>query len=237
MRVLRLDALDTFTAVSLLSDPGHSPGQHPIPQCMEITIGWTQDDAVKASNVLHARYVGVYPGSIGMAQTLLNAFQTTYNASIIGFQATTGSLDTVSLRDLNAISQPEIIATLTPVAGAGTGTPLPCEVAAVMTEISDIASRSGRGRIYVPNWDSGALGAGNVINSGAVTALQTFGTGIRSDINAVANLFMCLALPPRLAYTGVSGAAHPARDAGTVDVTSVVVRDNHWDSQRRRGLK
>jgi hypothetical protein len=90
--------------------------------------------------------------------------------------------------------------------------------------------------MYVPGFASDAVGTGNVI-----------GPAVLSDVQAWANTFiavfsgqgMTLAIgqKARQEYIGTTGTLHPARDAGSVTVTSLQVRDNHWDSQRRRGLR
>jgi hypothetical protein len=69
-----------------------------------------------------------------------------------------------------------------------------------------------------------------------VTSVQNWANGIPA-IFTTNGLTLALGLPARSAYTGTTGTPHPARVAATLPVTSLLVRDNHWDSQRRRGLK
>jgi hypothetical protein len=40
--------------------------------------------------------------------------------------------------------------------------------------------------------------------------------------------------PARAAYTGATGTSHPARPAGSIDISAHAVRNTLWDSQRKR---
>jgi hypothetical protein len=92
--------------------------------------------------------------------------------------------------------------------------------------------------MYFPGWASNAVGTGGVIAPLAVTAL-----GAWANTNLYANIASAIgagviAHPARQAYTSPATGRHfDARPAGTVPIVTVLVRDNHWDSQRRRGLK
>jgi len=77
---------------------------------------------------------------------------------------------------------------------------------------------------------------GNIISPATMTAIQTWANTIVAAL-AGQGYTLVIGHVARQAYTGSTGTAHPARAAGTVVITSVTVRDNHWDSQRRRGLK
>jgi hypothetical protein len=90
--------------------------------------------------------------------------------------------------------------------------------------------------MFVPGWATNALGTGNTINPAAVTALGNWGSIIAGALSASGYIW-CVGHVARQAYTGSTGTSHPARPAGSVPITTVAVRDNHWDSQRRRGLK
>jgi hypothetical protein len=143
----------------------------------------------------------------------------------------------VILRDLNAPDMPEVPSNTPGVAGTSSGVALPDEVAAVLTLRTAKVGRRFRGRMYLPNWASNALGAGNVIAGPAVTAYQAWADGpLHSGMNSN-GLQWALGLHARVAYTGTSGNQIAARNAETELITVQTVRDNHWDTQRRRGLK
>jgi hypothetical protein len=88
----------------------------------------------------------------------------------------------------------------------------------------------------VPNFAVNALGVGNTINPATVTALGNWASIIAGVLSGH-GLTLGVAHFSRLAYTTAAGKPVPARPPGIVPVLSVLVRDNHWDSQRRRGRK
>jgi hypothetical protein len=102
----------------------------------------------------------------------------------------------------------------------------------------DRVSVDGRGRYYIPGFASNAVGAGGVIAAACVTAINNWaGNVANSGLSAIIGP-QVLGLPARAAYTSpITGRNFPARNAQTVALTGVQMKDNHWDSQRRRGLK
>jgi hypothetical protein len=90
--------------------------------------------------------------------------------------------------------------------------------------------------MFIPGWATNALASGNVVAAAAVTALQSWANTLGGTYSAN-GMPVALGHKARAAYTGTSGTPHPARPAGLVPITNLVVRDNHWDSMRRRGLK
>lgn len=198
---------------------------------------WTLADGKQAHNVMHGRYVGTYPGSVALADTLLTAFKSALTSSgLTTYIASTNSLSAVWLRDINSAGNSYQVSTGAAQAGTAAGQSLPNEMAICLTSRTSGAGPGKRGRIYIPGASIDALAAGNIILAAAVTNATAFGTTIRSNINAN-GLTMCLALPARNSYTGKTGTVHPPRAAQTLDITQVLCRDNHWDNQRRRGLR
>jgi len=229
--------LQTFQAVNLLKDPGYDPSDHRIPNCARISLVWSLDGGRFARNELHGSYSGTFNGSQAQCNAILSALTTGTNwTSLAAFLAPTCQLGNVVIRDLNQENQPPIASNGPAAPGTSSGSAMPVEVAAVATLRTAFTGPAHRGRIYVPGWATNALGTGNVIAAGAVTALQNWSSIIAGAFSAQGYVF-CIGHPHRLAYTGAGGRQHPARDAGTVPITSVAVRDNHWDTQRRRGLK
>lgn len=237
-RVVNVADLRQFTAVELLSDPGHDPVLKPIPQCMEVRLDYAMPDGKTGHNVTHARYPNAFPGTVAMANSLKTAFVGLFTSS--GLNAALNSqmqLFSVSLRDLASLNQNYIVSTsAASVIGTDIALALPLETAAVLTLRTNVSGPGGRGRIYLCGFTVSTVAAGNVIITTVMSSLNNFAAGLQAIYTAQA-LTMCLALPSRVAYTGSTGREHPARAAGTADITAVQVRDNHWDSQRRRGLK
>lgn len=237
-RLVNIADLQQFTAVELLSDPGHDPSPKPIPQCMEVRFDYALPDSKTAHNVLHARYPSAYPGSVAMANTIKAAWSQLFGTSGLNNNISTQvTLAGVSLRDLGVLNAVYITSTGAASAiGIDPSQAMPAEVAAVLTERTPISGPGGRGRIYIGGFTPVAIGPGNTISASCVAQLTSFANGI-SGVFTASSVTQCLALPSRVAYTGTTGRQHPARAAQTADVIATVVRDNHWDSQRRRGLK
>jgi hypothetical protein len=195
-------------------------------------------DDVKIGNiVLHGRYVGAFAGSVAQANALLTGFATGAPwSALAAFLSTTTLLAQVLIRDINTPHNAYIAPTGPGSYGTSASPSLPNEVSLVGTKRTGQTGPQARGRVYLPGWATNALGTGNTVAAAAVTAYQNW-------LNTFASVMLaegythCLALPARAAYTGSTGTTHDARTKQTLDVTSMLVRDNHWDTQRRRGLR
>lgn len=236
-RIIALDSLQQFTAVNLLFDPGAIGGPKLVPSVAEITLRFAMPTARYANVVMHGRYVGVFNGSVAQANAILAALSTGSAATaLLSHLSSSVVISSVSIRDLNTANQGLITSTGPAVPGTGAGIALPAEMALVVTKHTAQTGRANRGRMYIPGWNVASVAADNTATAGCVTDLQTWANTVQGAFNA-SNYTMVIAHPARAAYTGSTGTAHPARAAGSVDVSSLFVRDNHWDSQRRRGLK
>jgi hypothetical protein len=138
--------------------------------------------------------------------------------------------------DIRQANLPLVSSTGAATAGTSSGTAMPSEVSIAVTLRTNRTGPGGRGRFYIPGWSNTALGAGDVVAPAAITAINNW-LGNLGTAYAGAGLTQGLVLPARQAYTGSTGTSHPARTAQMLPVTGITVRDNHWDSQRRRGLK
>ena len=238
MRVVNIEAFQQFTAVQLLSDPGHIGGPVVVPNGIKLMIVWTLADGKIARNVLG----GIAPAGYSPTTALAEAARAALVAgsgwsTLAGFLAPTISLTRVELQDIRSAHNAAIPSTGAATPGTSAGTALPSEVAAVISIRTAKTGQAGRGRAYIPGWATNALGASDLIAAAAFTALTNWTTNISNAITA-AGLSWALILPERNGYTSPStGTVHAHRDAVMAPVTSSLVRDNHWDSQRRRGLR
>jgi hypothetical protein len=237
MKIVPLSDLQQFQAVELLLDPGHIPGPKIAPNCVEVRWRWSQADGKLAFNVTHARYTPPYPGTV----TLANAIQSSLvslltSAALDTALSTSTSFLGVDLRDINAAGFPLIASTGAAHPGTRAEPPMPNEIAAALTLRTQFTGQGNRGRIFLPGFGSNLTTANGVIDAATKTILDNFANGVMAVYTSNA-LTMAIAKPARAAYTGSTGRAHPARAASTEAVTSVICRDNHWDTQRRRGLK
>lgn len=236
-RIVNLANISQFAAASL-SDPGYLPGPRIIPNACQVRLNWALTDGRIGHNVCYSSYTGSPALSSTVAQSVFA--QMTAGATwtgLAGFLASTTLFTGVTVLDMRSSTATAFDSTGSAVAGTAAGTALPDEVAAVITLRTGSRGPSGRGRVYIPGWSSTAVGPGGVIAAAAVTALESW---------AVNSFFlgfgvigpMVLAHQHRQAYTSpATGRLFPDRPAGTVPITALPVRDNHWDSQRRRGLK
>lgn len=237
MRVIALDQLQQFTAVQLLSDPGAIGGPKIAPNCAQITIVWNLADGKIGASVLGGHYSGAFAGTVAQANSIMTALSTGGAwTALAAFIASTAAINAIRIRDINSANQPILQSTNAIVPGTSASPAVPSEVALVITERTAFVGRANRGRIYVPGWATNALGTSDTVAAAAVTALQNWAQTIPTALSAQ-GYTLSIVQPARNAYTGSTGTPHPARPAGSTPVTSLVVRDNHWDSQRRRGLK
>lgn len=237
-RLIRLANVEQFLAINLTADPGYDRGNRIIENCAEIRLVWLQEDGVIAHNVLHGRYTGAFAGSQAQANGILSGLGTGAQwTALAAFLPTNTALGFVQLRDLGAADQPYISSNGASRPGTSASPALPNEVSACLTLRTAFTGPAHRGRIFVPGFATNALGTGNVIAAAAVTALQNWGSIIAGVLSANGGYLFSVAHFSRIEYTGSNGTHHDARPAGTVPVQTVEMRDNHWDTQRRRGLK
>lgn len=238
-RVINLANAQQFAAIQLLSDPGYIAGPKVIPNAAMVRLNWQLNNGRVAHNILYAGWNGTPALTAAVAQSIFaasssGALWTALAAFIIPQTTFTG----VTLLDVRTTTATYFHSTGAAVPGTSTGTALPDEVAVAISILTGNRGPSGRGRIYIPGWASTAMAAGGVIAAGAITALNNWVSGafapaVASNVGAIV-----LGLPARAAYTSpVTGRVFPARAATTVPITGLAARDNHWDSQRRRGLK
>lgn len=236
-RIVNLANFEQFAAINLLSDPGHVAGPKIAPNCAEIRLFFSQEDGKAAFVVLNGRYPGAFAGTVAQCNSILTALTTGAQwTALAAFLATTSALAVVQIRDINSAGNPYIQSTSSGAGGTSASPALPNEVAVVVTKRTAKTGPQNRGRAYVPGWATNAMGTGNVVAAAAVTALGNWAATWTTAMQAQGYTH-CIAQPARAAYVGSTGASHPARAATTIDITSLAVRDNHWDSQRRRGLK
>jgi hypothetical protein len=236
-KVINLANIEQFTAINLLSDPGHVGGPVVLPNAFKVVFRWTLSNGKQANNVMYGVNTGSFTPTPTIADAIFTAVATgaAWTAAA-GYLNPASSMSAVLLQDVRSAGQPFVSSTGAAKPGTGAGTPLPNEVAICATLRTAQVGASRRGRIYIPAINGTAVGAADIILAATVTALNTWVGGFIAAF-AASGLTMSLGLPARSAYTGTTGTLHPARIASTVPITAVSLRDNRWDSQRRRGLK
>jgi hypothetical protein len=236
-RIVNLANFQQFTAINVLTDPGHVGGEQLIPGCIQVVLIWSLEDGKLAHNVLHASAAVAFAPTTPIANTLLTGLTTGPAwTAFAAHLASTTVLAGVSLLDRRTANAPIVGSGATGAAGTGVGEALPNEVSLCVTFRTALSGRGQRGRMYVPGFGVGSLSPGNVASAATVADTQAWAQTIPGVFSA-SGLTLALAQPARNAYTGSTGTQHPARGAGVLPITAELVRDNHWDSQRRRGLK
>lgn len=236
-QLVPLAAYEQLAAINPLLDLGLIAGPKLVDNCAEIVLYWQLGDGKTAHNVLGGRYIPPFSATQVEANAILSSLTgtgawTTMAASI----ATSVSLHQVGIRDINTPENPVILSAVVEHPGTSTGTELPNEVSAVISLATGKSGPRYRGRMYVPGLATSALGAGNLIAAQTVLDIAAWAGTIASSLNG-SGFTWCLALPARNAYTSPkTGRQFPARPKETPTINQTLV-DNHWDSQRRRGLR
>src|SRR5262249_43035219 len=145
-RVLNVSDFQTFTAVQLLSDPGHIPGPIVVPNAVRVVLRWTLTDGKTAHNVLGGTVAGSFSPTATIAEAIragitTGATWTTY----AGFLAPGTSLAGVDIQDIRTATAPIVSSTGPATPGTSAGTALPSEVALVTTFRTANRGPSGRG--------------------------------------------------------------------------------------------
>jgi hypothetical protein len=241
VRIVDISKLQPFTAINLSSDPGAIGGHVHVPSCAQIVLNFQQTDAKSAHIVLYGRYAGAFHGTVAEANAIYTAmFSTASWTTLAGFLAPTFAVTGITIRDVNPLDGSGAIVTSNLTTGPGTSASpaIPGEVSLVVTKRTAKQGRSFRGRMYFAGWATNALGAGDVAAAAAVTALQNWATNLVGSSMSASGYTHVLGLQARAAYVSpITGTPFPARDATSEAITALQVRDNHWDSQRRRGLR
>lgn len=237
--IVRLDVAQQFAAINLLSDPGIDPGKHPIPNCCDFQILWNLADGKTARNILCMSVGAGFLPTVALAEQARAALVTGTNwSTYAGFLPTTVSLAAVNLRDRRAIDQPLVPSSGAVTPGTSASPAMPSEVAAVYTLRTNKVGPGNRGRVYLTGFATNAISPGDVMAPGLVTAIGAFAANIVNAMNGIGGTW-AIRQPHRNGYTSPKPpfTVHPDRPAGVALVTASSVRDNHWDSQRRRGLR
>jgi hypothetical protein len=217
-----------------LPDLGAIPGPVVIPDCFQVMLRWTLINGKTVDNVLH----GIVSGGVVANSALAQAIY----AHIIASAAWTAykpyinenvTLDGVDLRDVRAANGPIVSSTGAATPGTGVLLALPPEVALVVTLRTDFAGPGFRGRVYLGGFDSAGLAAGGTALAGLVTAAVGFMDEVQTAMG-IGGVELAIGQRARAGYTGTTGTVHAARAANVIPVTSIVVRDAIFDSQRRR---
>ena len=218
-------------------DLGHIPGPIVIPNAIQMRFRWSLLDGKVAHNVFYGQVGGGFVATAAIAEALRAGISGAGAwTALAAYIASGASLAGVDLLDVRSVGNAIVSSTGAALPGTSASTALPDEVAAVLTLRTAKTGQGNRGRAFIPGFASNACGASGVILAATVTALSNFG-GALPGLFLGQSITMSIGNPARAGYTSPkTGRVFAPRSAGLVTVTSVVCRDNHWDTQRRRGL-
>lgn len=176
------------------------------------------------------------PAGTSVNVTLANAIFTTlgnlWSANLAAHAATTQSLSKLFLRDLRQASMAEVASTNAAIPGTAVGDELPHSIACVMTIRTASAGRKFRGRAYLSAFAEEANGGSGRISVSTKTSLDAFAAGFITAANQSGATFG-VAHRPTL-FDDITGLPIAPGLGFTTPATTCEIRDDFWDSQRRR---
>jgi hypothetical protein len=216
-------------------DGGKIKGAQPCANTVEIRVVGTASNSKQQSITVHGFFSGASPVSQALADTLWTSISTAWNSNLAPQMVPAATIQAVHIRDMTIPTNPVFIGTGTALAGTGAPPAVAPENAVVLTENVTMRGRGLKGRMYLGGWANTADAGNGVISSAASTAASGFGTALFNAITG-AGLTPCVAQVPRQQYQGLTGTVHAARTQGHPPVSNYTLRNNEWDTQRRRGL-
>lgn len=221
-------------------DGGKIPGPFNVPSVIEIRAQMALPNTKLSFFALHGAYTTPPANMQALATALFNALSSAWGTNLASLCPPQTIFQNVYVRDMTSYLNPVYTGTGTAVPGSSASPAMPAGAAIVLTEQIASRGRGMKGRIYTGGYATNADGGGGTISAAAQTGLNAFCTAIFNAITGQ-SLTPCVAQPARYQYQGVTGTVHPARGSvgpppvGThVNVSAYVLRDNIWDSQRRR---
>lgn len=201
---------------------------------MSVTIGsamqarliFSRGGADAAVNVMHFRIDSLFL----VNQAAANAFASSVDTLIVtsgyaGLMPTTDALARITLRDRRSANAPEFVGIVGRV-GTNVTEALPGANSVVVTLRTALAGRGFRGRVYLGSWCEAANAVSGVIAPATITAAVAFIQGLRNPTIS--------GVPATLAVAHQVANGLPLEPGQLNDVTAHLVRDNQWDTQRRR---
>jgi len=204
-----------------------------IPNAAQVYLHW-QNAGRPFTNVLGA----IKPAPLLVDQSMAESL----GAAIKGALATSGlapmlgpavTLDEVGVRSIATAGQPEFLDSGAAVSGTGVTDALPPQTALVISAQTDRSGASYRGRIYLGGWVEGQNDANGYASAGSVTAGMAFVQACSDAMDAVGLAFAVLSRPAEGGT--IPEKIIPARAGFATAITSLEVKNQFWDTQRRRG--
>lgn len=191
---------------------------------VQARLDWTFTGGYAGKNVVHFLVPGGQPAiTVADANSVMTSIGGQFTTT--GFAASTSnntSLNSVTLRDVRQQGIPDVVSTVAGVPGTSLGTELPRDTAFVVTLRTALATRRGRGRVYL-----GGCVVAN-LDGGTGRALQTYANQAQAFVQS----FLALTVNGQPWNLGVLSRT----DIPMITRTAVqaVSRDLRFDTQRNR---
>lgn len=216
-------------------DAGRVKGALAVPNVIEIAIKQTGANGKQANFACYGAYASAPPSLASLATALWNAISGAWSTNLAPQMAPAAEITSVWIRDMSNVNNPIVVGTGPAIPGTGTGNPLPPETAIVITENINARGRGLKGRMYLGGFVDSAGGANGIISAGGQAAVQGFATALFNAITTN-SLTPCVPQVARNQYIGFTGTVHAARTPTHVTCSQYVLRNNEFDTQRRRGV-
>lgn len=198
-----------------------------VPNAAQMRLIWAVGGSLYALNVLGVVNAGSVAITQSLANTLGTAIKSSFTSSGLGALIhNTVTLANVGIRDLRTANTAEFLDSGAAVAGTGANDILPLQISIVVTLRTAFAGRSFRGRVYVCGFNENQNSVTGAYGGGAGPV--TFITGVQSALVASSLNLGVIHRPTEAPLPVTAGFITP--------VTSIVMRDSVWDTQRRRSI-
>jgi hypothetical protein len=215
------------------------PGNLPASGIVQMRLTWTLSGAPHALNILHFQNTGTPPYSQPRATAASAAIKALAGTSLLMAQLhPTIALHAVDFRDMTALSNPWLLGGGTPVAGTGTGNPLPAATSFCISIATGLRGRSYNGRIFFTGYTVAAMDPAGGITGTAANGTAGFADTMRINLATATHQLLMGVLSrwttPPDAPPNTPPTERP--DPLFVPATIATYRDLRWDVQRRRAV-
>lgn len=192
----------------------------------QLRLIWSLGGSLYALNIM-----GVVANAVPITQAITNtigtAIKSSFTSSALSASISTQvSLVNIGLRDIRTANTAEFLDSGAAVPGTLAGDLLPPQTALCVTLRTAQAGRSFRGRVYLCGFGEAVSGS-----TGAFTTLASpvnFITALKANL-VTSGMDLGVLSRPRFAPL-------PPSAGFVTPVTSIVLRDSVWDTQRRRAV-
>lgn len=205
-----------------------------IPQTFQTRFIFAGEGGLTSWNVVtHSVIPDGSPVDVNLANAILQGVAGLWNTTIGTFCATTTTFAGLRVRDLRSANLAEIPSSVGGASGtAGAGDNLPLNIASCFTVRTGRAGRQFRGRSFWAGYTEDANGANGRMAAAFVTQAEAFAAGLITAHNKLGTQLGVAHRPT--VFDPTTGLPIAPGLGFTTPAILVELRDDRWDSQRRR---